>query len=110
MKLTRKVPRTETVTRVTEQTCDLCGKLHPKPQDVHHNSDKWEEEEDGGVGGSLTRSVTVRTRSSDTRHMYNEGGTSKLEWAEICPECWDKQVKPILEELGVKFQQTETDW
>ncbi len=75
--------------RSTFRTCDFCSKVIKEREDYE------------------IKEASISCRRG-TR--YPEGGSSVTKIVDVCADCFDEKVIPVIEGLGVKFREEEHDF
>lgn len=91
--------RTETV--VVGCKCDLCGADGKDGFD----SSKWKGCDIDKTALKMTTEVIRENGES-----YPEGGSKKVQWFDVCPDCWKTKVVPWFESQGAKVSEREDSW
>lgn len=78
--------------QVIEIICDICGSIGRFGDWAHDD-----------IYGVATTQVSFRSGSD----YGSDGGMGTTVFADICPDCFMKKLKPALEAIGCKFQLEE---
>ena len=97
---------TETVTvpereeeRVVGTRCDVCNaRTAPQSQWPHRTR------------SDNTFAHTEVELSVSDKVIYGDNNESVTESWDLCPKCFDKHIRPVLDALGAQPRKTESDW
>ena len=85
--------------RVIKVQCDICKREGKTTHSI--NESNW---------SNSYYEVSKTTIRYEHGSHYPECKDTKIEFFNICPDCWENALKPLMYEVGAELQKSEDDY